>query len=241
MKTEFSNRMKEVFNFVREEVLRLGNENVGVEHLFLGILREGKGTAIKTIEAMGVDCIILKKSIENKIPFNENPININKETIRFKKETERILKKALMEQKTLNDNEIKTIHVLLAILLDPNNIVTISFEELHINYEMVINEYENQISDKFSSSLDDSNEEDDEDDDIFGPSKSEKTNKESKNSTPVLDNFGRDLTQYAIEEKLDPIVGRIKEIERVSQILSRRKKKQSYSSWRTRCWKICNC
>ena len=224
MKTEFSNRMKEVFNFVREEVLRLGNENVGVEHLFLGILREGKGTAIKTIEAMGVDCIILKKSIENKIPFNENPININKETIRFKKETERILKKALMEQKTLNDNEIKTIHVLLAILLDPNNIVTISFEELHINYEMVINEYENQISDKFSSSLDDSNEEDDEDDDIFGPSKSEKTNKESKNSTPVLDNFGRDLTQYAIEEKLDPIVGRIKEIERVSQILSRRKK-----------------
>jgi ATP-dependent Clp protease ATP-binding subunit ClpC len=224
MKTEFSNRMKEVFNFVREEVLRLGNENVGIEHLFLGILREGKGTAIKTIEAMGVDCIILKKSIENKIPFNENPININKETIRFKKETERILKKALMEQKTLNDNEIKTIHVLLAILLDPNNIVTISFEELHINYEMVINEYENQISEKFSASLDESNEEEDEDDDIFGPSKSEKTKKESKNSTPVLDNFGRDLTQYAIEEKLDPIVGRIKEIERVSQILSRRKK-----------------
>ena len=104
----------------------------------------------------------------------------------------------------LNDNEIKTIHSFITILLDPNNIVTISFEELHINYEMVINEYENQISDKFSSSLDDSNEEDDEDDDIFGPSKSEKTNKESKNSTPVLDNFGRDLTQYAIEEKFRP-------------------------------------
>ena len=69
MKTEFSNRMKEVFNFVREEVLRLGNENVGVEHLFLGILREGKGTAIKTIEAMGVDCNILKKSIEIKYPL----------------------------------------------------------------------------------------------------------------------------------------------------------------------------
>ena len=223
MKTEFSNRMKEVFNFVREEVLRLGNENVGVEHLFLGILREGKGTAIKTIEAIGVDCIVLKKSIESKIPLNENPINIEKDTIRFKRETERILKKALMEQKTLNDNEIKTIHVLLAILLDPNNIVTISFEEIHINYEMVINEYENQISEKFSARLDESNE-DEEDDDIFGPSKSEKTKKESKNTTPVLDNFGRDLTQYAIEDKLDPIVGRIKEIERVSQILSRRKK-----------------
>ena len=224
MKTEFSNRMKEVFNFVREEVLRLGNENVGVEHLFLGILREGKGTAIKTIEAIGVDCIVLKKSIESKIPLNENPINIEKDTIRFKRETERILKKALMEQKTLNDNEIKTIHVLLAILLDPNNIVTISFEEIHINYEMVINEYENQISEKFSARLDESNEDEEEDDDIFGPSKSEKTKKESKNTTPVLDNFGRDLTQYAIEDKLDPIVGRIKEIERVSQILSRRKK-----------------
>ena len=83
MKTEFSNRMKEVFNFVREEVIRLGNENVGVEHLFLGILREGNGTAIKTIEAIGVDCILLRKSIENKIPINDNLINIQKDTIRF--------------------------------------------------------------------------------------------------------------------------------------------------------------
>ncbi len=224
MKTEFSNRMKEVFNFVREEVIRLGNENVGVEHLFLGILREGNGTAIKTIEAIGVDCILLRKSIENKIPINDNLINIQKDTIRFKKETERVLKKALMEQKTLNENEIKTIHVLLAILLDPNNIVTQSFDELHINYEMIINEYESQVSENFSSSLDESNENIDDEDDIFGPSKSEKSKIESRNATPVLDNFGRDLTQYAIEEKLDPIVGRIKEIERVSQILSRRKK-----------------
>ena len=221
MKTEFSNRMKEVFNFVREEVIRLGNENVGVEHLFLGILREGNGTAIKTIEAIGVDCILLRKSIENKIPINDKLINIQKDTIRFKRETERVLKKALMEQKTLNENEIKTIHVLLAILLDPNNIVTQSFDELHINYEMIINEYESQVSENFSSSLDESNENIDDEDDIFGPSKSEKSKIESRNSTPVLDNFGRDLTQYAIEEKLDPIVGRIKEIERVSQILSR--------------------
>ena len=224
MKTEFSNRMKEVFNFVREEVIRLGNENVGVEHLFLGILREGNGTAIKTIEAIGVDCILLRKSIENKIPINDKLLNIQKDTIRFKRETERVLKKALMEQKTLNENEIKTIHVLLAILLDPNNIVTQSFDELHINYEMIINEYESQVSENFSSSLDESNENIDDEDDIFGPSKSEKSKIESRNSTPVLDNFGRDLTQYAIEEKLDPIVGRIKEIERVSQILSRRKK-----------------
>jgi len=112
----------------------------------------------------------------------------------------------------------------LAILLDPNNIVTQSFDELHINYEMIINEYESQVSENFSSSLDESNENIDDEDDIFGPSKSEKSKIESRNSTPVLDNFGRDLTQYAIEEKLDPIVGRIKEIERVSQILSRRKK-----------------
>ena len=153
MKTEFSNRMKEVFNFVREEVIRLGNENVGVEHLFLGILREGNGTAIKTIEAIGVDCILLRKSIENKIPINDKLLNIQKDTIRFKRETERVLKKALMEQKTLNENEIKTIHVLLAILLDPNNIVTQSFDELHINYEMIINEYESQVSENFSSSL----------------------------------------------------------------------------------------
>jgi ATP-dependent Clp protease ATP-binding subunit ClpC len=224
MKTEFSNRMKDVFTYVREEVLRLGNESVGVEHLFLGILREGDGTAIRTLKKLGIDPKDLRVIIENKITKRDARINIDKDSIAFKKQTERILKKSIMEQKNLNDTEIKTIHVLLAILLDPNNIVTISFENIHINYEVVFDEYESYSESDISANLDDDMHNTEKDDDIFGPSHSDKSKVSSKSTTPVLDNFGRDLTKYALEDKLDPIVGRQKEIERVSQILSRRKK-----------------
>ena len=221
MKTEFSNRMKDVFTYVREEVIRLGSESVGVEHLFLGILREGDGTAIRVLKNLGIDPKDLRTIIENKITFRETTANTTKDSVQFKKQTERVLKKSIMEQTNLNDNEIKTIHVLLAILLDTNNIVTISFDEIHIDYEIILNEYEKEIKNKTSDSYDDL-EKSENDDDIFGPPIAEKT--QLKTTTPVLDNFGRDLTQYANEGKLDPIVGRMKEIERVSQILSRRKK-----------------
>jgi ATP-dependent Clp protease ATP-binding subunit ClpC len=224
MNTGFSNRMKEVFTYVREEVLRLGDVSIGVDHLFLGILREGDGTAIRVLKELGIDTKELRVIIENNISKKDNAPNIDKDSIEFKKQTERILKKAIMEQKNLGENEIKTIHVLLAILLDPNNTVTISFKHIHINYEIILDEYERQIEKNISAKLDDDMEEAEGDDDIFGPTQPEKTKPTTKSSTPVLDNFGRDLTQYAVEGKLDPIVGRHKEIERVSQILSRRKK-----------------
>ena len=223
MKTEFSNRMKEVFNYVREEVLRLGDESIGVEHLFLGILREGKGTAIRVLKGLGVDPKDLKVIIENKIIKKESRTSVDKNKIEFKKQAERILKKSIMEQKNLNEREIKTIHVLLAILLDPNNIITISFEHIHINYEIVIDEYERQYNKDVTSSIDD-DDLDEHNDDVFGPSRDDTSKRKTKSNTPVLDSFGRDLTNYALEDKLDPIVGRNKEIERVSQILSRRKK-----------------
>ncbi|MDG1283380.1 MAG: ATP-dependent Clp protease ATP-binding subunit, partial [Flavobacteriales bacterium] len=110
-----------------------------------------------------------------------------------------------------------------AILLDPNNIITISFEHIHINYEIVIDEYERQYNKDITSSIDD-DDLDEHNDDVFGPSKEDTSKRKTKSNTPVLDSFGRDLTNYALEDKLDPIVGRNKEIERVSQILSRRKK-----------------
>ena len=224
MKTEFSNRMKDVFTYVREEVLRLGDESIGIEHLFLGILREGEGTAIRVLKKLGIDPKDLRVIIENKITKRDSRKDIDKDSIEFKKQTERILKKSMMEQKNLNDTEIKTIHVLLAILLDPNNIVTSAFEHIHINYEIILNEYERQSENDFSASLDDDMDESENDDDIFGSTTPEKSKTTSKSTTPVLDNFGRDLSKYAMEGKLDPIVGRQKEIERVSQILSRRKK-----------------
>ena len=223
MKTEFSNRMKDVFTYVREEVLRLGGMSIGVEHLFLGILREGEGTAIRVLKNLGINTKDLRVIVENKITRRGSRTNTEKDSVEFKKQTERILKKSIMEQTNLNDTEIKTIHVLLAILLDSNNIVTSSFEHIHINYEIVLDEYEKETGSNISSSLDDMDKIED-DDDIFGPPSTEKSKKVSKSATPILDSFGRDLTQYAIEDKLDPIVGRQKEIERVSQILSRRKK-----------------
>ena len=128
MKTEFSKRMKEAFNYVREEVIRLGDNTIGIEHLFLGIIREGNGSAIKILKEIGIDPKQLRIIIENKIPKKNSIVGIDKDTIQFKKQTERVLKKSLMEQKNLNENEIKTIHVLLAILLDDNNIVSLSFE-----------------------------------------------------------------------------------------------------------------
>ena len=225
MRTEFSNRMKDVFTFVREEVLRLGDESIGIEHVFLGVIREGGGSAIKVIKDLGIDPQKLRTMIESKISTQELRKEIEHDNIRFRKQTERILKKSIMEQKNLNDNEIKTIHVLLAILLDPNNIVTRSFEEIHINYEIILDKYEMQFEDNISLSLDDEidgDQEKDDNDDVFGSHQSEKS--KTKTATPVLDNFGRDLTKYATEDKLDPIVGRKNEIERVSQILSRRKK-----------------
>ena len=109
MKTEFSNRMKDVFTYVREEVLRLGNESVGIEHLFLGILREGEGTAIRVLKGIGIDPKDLRVIIENKITKQEIRRSINKDSIEFKKQTERILKKSIMEQKNLNDTEISFI------------------------------------------------------------------------------------------------------------------------------------
>ena len=224
MKTEFSNRMKDVFTYVSEEVLRLGDESIGIEHLFLGILREGEGTAIRVLKKLGIAPKDLRVIIENKITKRDSRKDIDKDSIEFKKQTERILKKSMMEQKNLNDTEIKTIHVLLAILLDPNNIVTKAFEHIHINYEIILNEYERQSENDFSASLDDDMDESENDDDIFGSTTPEKSKTTSKSTTPVLDNFGRDLSKYAMEGKLDPIVGRQKEIERVSQILSRRKK-----------------
>jgi ATP-dependent Clp protease ATP-binding subunit ClpC len=221
MNTGFSNRMKDVFTYVREEVLRLGDESIGIEHLFLGILREGDGTAIRVLKGLGINPKDLRVIIESNITKRDSRKNVDKDSIEFKKQTERILKKSIMEQKNFGESEIKTIHVLLAILLDSNNIVSISFKHLHINYEIILDEYEKQTENNITLSLDD---EEENDDDIFGPSKPEKSEPTSKSLTPVLDNFGRDLTQYAIDGKLDPIVGRHKEIERVSQILSRRKK-----------------
>ena len=219
--------MKDVFTFVREEVIRLGHSSIKVEHLFLGILRDGGGSAIKVLKNLDVEPSDLKTIIENTIKNNLVHNEVRPNEISFSKQAERVLKKSILERKNLSEDEIKTIHVLLSILLDDNNIITTTLKHLHIDYEIILEEYQSlniniSSEDKTSYSEDDVN-----DDDIFGPAPEEPTQTKkttTKTNTPVLDNFGRDLTLYAKEGKLDPIVGRHKEIERVSQILSRRKK-----------------
>ena len=218
--------MKDVFTFVREEVIRLRHSSIRVEHLFLGILRDGGGSAIMVLKNLDVDPQDLKIIIENTIKTNVVDQSVNSNEISFSKQAERVLKKSILERKNLVEDEIKTIHVLLSILLDDNNIVTTTLKHLHLDYDIILEEYQSLNINITSEDKNPYSEEDLNDDDIFGPSSSEpQTKKHSpKSTTPVLDNFGRDLTLYAKEGKLDPIVGRNKEIERVSQILSRRKK-----------------
>ena len=131
MNTEFSTRMKDVFTYVKEEALRLGQDTIGTEHLLLGIIREGDGTAISVLKSLGLDIVDLRKVIENTISTNRNPgIKIvDEEKIQFKRQTERALKKSILERKKLQANEIKTIHVLLAILLDKNNVVSTTLKQ----------------------------------------------------------------------------------------------------------------
>ena len=218
--------MKDVFTFVREEVIRLGHSSIKVEHLFLGILRDGGGSAIKVLKNLDVEPGDLKTIIENTIKNNLVHNNVRTNEISFSKQAERVLKKSILERKNLVEDEIKTIHVLLSILLDENNIITTTLKHLHIDYEIILEEYQSLNINITSEDKAPYSEEEVNDDDIFGPSSDEPQTKKTspKTNTPVLDNFGRDLTLYAKEGKLDPIIGRHKEIERVSQILSRRKK-----------------
>ena len=142
--------MKDVFTYVREEVLRLGDESIGVEHLFLGILREGGGIAIDVLNNLGINTKDLRNVIESNMARNQEGVNVEKDRIVFQKQTERILKKSIMERKNLGSEDIKTIHVFLAILLDQNNIVTTALKQLHITYDIVLEEYETHHLDMIS-------------------------------------------------------------------------------------------
>ena len=233
MDDNFSPRVKDVISFSKEEALRLGHDFIGTEHLLLGILRDGNGTAISILNHLAVDFSVLRKKVEILSPANPSAIqNIEKKNLLLTRQAERALKTTFLEAKLFNSSEISTAHLLLCILRNENDPTTKVLHKIKIDYETVKEQYtammtneEDYIenSPKSESFNDDSGQDDSLKDGGFNsPSSGTKTNKKSK--TPVLDNFGRDLTEMAEEGKLDPVVGRDKEIERVSQILSRRKK-----------------
>lgn len=233
MEAKFSPRVKDVISYSREEALRLGHDFIGVEHLLLGIIREGEGTAVQILKGIGVNLKELRTVIEASIRSSTAKAG-NLGNIPLVKQAEKVLKITYLEAKLFKSPTIGTEHLLLSILKDEDNVATRALMKFSVDYETVREELEahktggdlgrlEQPRADFPSQGDD----DDEDMGSFsagGGGAAGRKVADTKSKTPVLDNFGRDLTKMAEDDKLDPIVGREKEIERVSQILSRRKK-----------------
>jgi ATP-dependent Clp protease ATP-binding subunit ClpC len=226
MDAKFSPRVKDVITYSREEAIRLGHNYIGVEHLLLGIIREGEGTAVKILEGLNVDLGRLRKSVEGSIRTQTNK-GASQGNIPLVKQAEKILKITYLEAKIFKSPVIGTEHLLLSILKDEDNVATKSLHAFDVTYEIAKDEFETILMENAESDLPKAEfpgAADDDEDRSFSSGGGAKKPGDSKSKTPVLDNFGRDLTKMAEDGKLDPIVGREKEIERVSQILSRRKK-----------------
>ncbi|MAE15424.1 MAG: Clp protease ClpC [Crocinitomicaceae bacterium] len=231
MDAKFSPRVKEVISYSREEALRLGHDYIGVEHLLLGIIREGEGIAMRMITSSGINSKDLRKKLESKLDSGQLTELKNSGNIPLLKQAEKVLKITYLEAKLFKSNMIGTEHLLLSILKEDNNIASSILKEYNLNYESVKEELDIMTESGYKPEIypeskmpESADENDEEKEDTFSSSSSSKKTSDSKSKTPVLDNFGRDLTKFAEDDKLDPIVGREKEIERVSQILSRRKK-----------------
>jgi ATP-dependent Clp protease ATP-binding subunit ClpC len=235
MDDNFSPRVKDVIAYSKEEALRLGHDFIGTEHLMLGLLRDGSGKAISILDALDVDLDNLRRKVEILSPANPSVemAQKDKKNLHLTRQAERALKTTFLEAKLFQSSSINTAHLLLCILRNENDPTTKLLHRLKVDYDNVKDQFKSMITSEedFSGSPRAESFPEDSDDmaaDKGGSSFSgsgnqgQKANKKSK--TPVLDNFGRDLTKLAEENKLAPVVGRTKEIERVSQILSRRKK-----------------
>jgi len=231
MDDNFSPRVKDVITYSKEEALRLGHDFIGTEHLMLGILRDGNGKAITILNNLSVDLEHLRRKVEVLSPPNPSADHsIEKKNLHLTRQAERALKTTFLEAKVFQSTSISTAHLLLCILRNENDPTTKLLNKLKIDYETAKEQYL-QMTPKDEDFMDNLpknesyNDDSGQDDSLKGENFNNPTNKSNKKSkTPVLDNFGRDLTELAEEGKLDPVVGREKEIERVSQILSRRKK-----------------
>jgi len=231
MDDNFSPRVKDVIAYSKEEALRLGHDFIGTEHLMLGLLRDGSGKAIEILQALDVDLSHLRRKVEILSPANPGSgISSNeKKNLHLTRQAERALKTTFLEAKLFQSSSINTAHLLLCVLRNENDPTTKLLNKLKVDYDNVKDQFKLMMTSdddyiepiKSESFSEDDNTADSSKENPFN-APGNKSNKKSK--TPVLDNFGRDLTALAEDDKLDPVVGREKEIERVSQILSRRKK-----------------
>ncbi|MBZ0200893.1 MAG: ATP-dependent Clp protease ATP-binding subunit [Ignavibacteriaceae bacterium] len=211
MDGNFSDRLQDVIRLSREEALRLGHDYIGTEHLLLGIVREGQGVAVRILRNLDCDLMKLKKAIEDTVRTSGGTLTIG--NIPLTKQAEKVLKITQIESKIYKADVIGTEHLLLSLLRDEDNIATQILHQFNVNYDAARAELNTMLSSRSSKDMPGT-----------GGSIPPPDKKVDKTKTPVLDNFGRDLTKYASDDKLDPVVGREKEIERVAQILSRRKK-----------------
>ena len=231
MDDNFSSRVKDVIAYSKEEALRLGHNFIGTEHLMLGMLRDGGGKAISILKSIEIDLEDLRKKVEilNPAIIDDQESFKSKQNLHLTRQAERALKTTFLEAKLFQSDLINTVHLLLCILRNENDPTTKLLSKLNINYDNIKEQFklsmtgDNDNYSETSATFSEKDEyQDEEKEDPFTSSTETKISKKSK--TPVLDNFGRDITDLAINDKLDPVVGREKEIERVSQILSRRKK-----------------
>ena len=231
MDDNFSSRVKDVIAYSKEEALRLGHNFIGTEHLMLGMIRDGGGKAISILKSIEIDLDDLRKKVEilNPAVIDDQESFNSKQNLHLTRQAERALKTTFLEAKLFQSDLINTVHLLLCILRNENDPTTKLLSKLNINYDNIKEQFklsmtgDNDNYSETSATFSEKDEyPDEEKEDPFTSSTETKISKKSK--TPVLDNFGRDITDLAINDKLDPVVGREKEIERVSQILSRRKK-----------------
>lgn len=224
MEGNFSSRVRDVIQYSREEALRLGHDYIGTEHLILGIVRLGDGVAVRILRNLKCDLGKLKKTIEDTVRGIGGAVSVG--NIPLTKQAEKVLRITYLEAKLYKSDTIGTEHLLLSLLREEENIAAQILHQFNINYEAVREELDMIITGKTVSQDTGDADELNADSGDQEPERSgtSRTKKMEKTKTPVLDNFGRDLTRLAEEDKLDPIVGREKEIERVAQVLSRRKK-----------------
>jgi ATP-dependent Clp protease ATP-binding subunit ClpC len=225
MDNNFSAQVKEIISYSREEALRLGNDFIGTEHLLLGLIRDGENTAIKILKQLTVDLYELRKEVELAVrdKTGKNIANIN--SLPLTKQAEKVIRVTVLEAKALKSPLVETEHLMLSILKNKENIATQILNQYDVDYDSFKTELGVIRSNEPRSEYTEENDDDFEDERKQGySSQQKKATSNAKSKTPVLDNFGRDITKLAETGALDPIVGREKEIERVSQILSRRKK-----------------
>ncbi|MFA6702321.1 MAG: ATP-dependent Clp protease ATP-binding subunit [Dysgonamonadaceae bacterium] len=234
MDTNFTQRVRDIMVYSREEAERLQNNYIGPEHLLLGILRDGEGLAIQLMQDFDVDLKALKESIDDSVRNVQESLSIVNELV-INKSTEKVLKMSILESRLSKSPETDAEHILLALLKEKSIPVNKILKKFNLEYSNAFT-YIQSIMDSRKNVEDNDSAAPVEnyftdDDDADSPEKPPSnqggqsgTGQQKSSDTPVLDNFGTDITRAAIENRLDPVVGREKEIERIAQILSRRKK-----------------